>query len=430
MPTITGATLFDMYAAIFKRNATVEGVAEHHVDRFLRNNRDKMVADFEPAAAMINARNAEAASVNQRVQAAELDAEAAGLEAERARLVAERAQAEAALEVERARLEADNEIERARLAAERASVQAQRAEVRAEIQDAEDERARTDLAGEVPDDADAEAARERDVDARLWEMFRAAIARMKAALDANPAMTVEEALDHAFPPEVAETLRRTTKPLSRAWFLHYRRKADLLDAMLGETLPRGAQAERPRLAARPTSPPPRPAVKDLVDIHELAEMLGMPAIDAWESNNPDRAYENPDGLWDDWHGAVLAVAEQLFEAHELRLDPASERQRRAYYSSRYDSHVTVNTFMDLSADPDSPRVFHVSAEDGNWDSAAAAILETKNKRSRPYTSRTQFIAEAGTPREAVLKNLRVMSMWPAVYRGSTPGKMFYAEIGY
>jgi hypothetical protein len=203
-PTLTAAELFDLWLEGFRQIVAHDEVVAHDgelLDEWLRDNRDFMLQRFELAAAVLNARREGAASMKEQARAAELRAREAELDAAHARLGADRAEF--------------------------------RAEQRAQA---------AEQAADTPEVDASPSERKREVHARLWALFREALARMKSARDADPDLTIQQAIDATFPKQTAESLRRYA---SGPWFHHYRNAA-LAERMPSHGRSRGRASADPR----------------------------------------------------------------------------------------------------------------------------------------------------------------------------------------
>ncbi|MFY0539986.1 hypothetical protein [Nannocystis pusilla] len=242
---MTAEALFEMFVEFFR--GEVRDVAPKKIDDWVRRNRSRLMPNFELMAAALAARQAEATA-----QAAE----------ERAIEAEERAQA-------------------AEVEAREAEERVQEAESRAAVAEAEVAAIADSEPAAFDEPTVEEDMTQEDANRILDDMFRAAMARMNAAIDRNPAISEDELLDAAFP-EKAEGMLA-----SRGWGHRYR---NIARACMGEGMP-----------VRPPS-----SIKAAYTDDELGDRINV-ALDEAQDSGADLKSDYAIVTFDELSGATRAA---------------------------------------------------------------------------------------------------------------------------
>lgn len=184
---------------------------------------------------------------------------------------------------------------------------------------------------------------------------------------------------------------------------------------------------RPAAAAAATRPPSptmakrgKSAVKDTIDIDQLAKLFDLPSWDRIDELNQQHYWEQAGGAGDEdareaaeseardeiyakWYDAVERVASDLFEQHGLELQPAGKWHPSTHSKTRAERR---------------PHLMKV-VPSNSWEDAAERIRETVNgDGTLGFGSLREFLDSGPyTARQAVLTHLSWIRRYPAIFGG-------------
>lgn len=163
-------------------------------------------------------------------------------------------------------------------------------------------------------------------------------------------------------------------------------------------------------------------LSDKVNIDQLATLLKLDEWDDVSEHNSDYIYEAAgsveeasgeeahlkrqekvaDEVYDTWHNAVESVANEIFDQHNLELQPIAPRRRGM---PTYEYRIV-------------PRV--------SWEDAASKIIDTINGVGMFEFASVREFMESGpyTVRQAVLSHLGHMKRRPDVYGTDSPRRLY------